>query len=320
MRPFSYWLLALLSLLMLALVSLLVGAYAISLEDIFRQPDMANVMMSSRIPRTLAVLIVGSILGIVGCLSQSVMNNVFAEPTTLGTPQGIALGLLLTSVFLPEVGLVGTMLLGAGMGLLSLLVFFALLQKLTLSDPLQLPLIGLVYSAILGAGVTFLAFEFDRMQMLAVWLNGDFATIIQGRYELLWGAFIIGLIVYWMANQFSMLGMGEALAKTLGVPYRALVVVALMMIALATSLVVATVGMISFLGLVIPNIVRQYCGDNLKHSLPWCAWMGASSLLLCDVIGRLLTHPLEVPANLVFAVFAGTVFLVMLWRGDRRAF
>ncbi|RBO78513.1 iron chelate uptake ABC transporter family permease subunit [Marinomonas aquiplantarum] len=320
MRPFSYWLLALLSLLMLALVSLLVGAYAISLEDIFRQPDMANVMMSSRIPRTLAVLIVGSILGIVGCLSQSVMNNVFAEPTTLGTPQGIALGLLLTSVFLPEVGLVGTMLLGAGMGLLSLLVFFALLQKLTLSDPLQLPLIGLVYSAIWGAGVTFLAFEFDRMQMLAVWLNGDFATIIQGRYELLWGAFIIGLIVYWMANQFSMLGMGEALAKTLGVPYRALVVVALMMIALATSLVVATVGMISFLGLVIPNIVRQYCGDNLKHSLPWCAWMGASSLLLCDVIGRLLTHPLEVPANLVFAVFAGTVFLVMLWRGDRRAF
>jgi len=310
MRPFSYWLLALLSLLMLALVSLLVGAYAISLEDIFRQPDMANVMMSSRIPRTLAVLIVGSILGIVGCLSQSVMNNVFAEPTTLGTPQGIALGLLLTSVFLPEVGLVGTMLLGAGMGLLSLLVFFALLQKLTLSDPLQLPLIGLVYSAILGAGV----------KMLAVWLNGDFATIIQGRYELLWGAFIIGLIVYWMANQFSMLGMGEALAKTLGVPYRALVVVALMMIALATSLVVATVGMISFLGLVIPNIVRQYCGDNLKHSLPWCAWMGASSLLLCDVIGRLLTHPLEVPANLVFAVFAGTVFLVMLWRGDRRAF
>jgi iron complex transport system permease protein len=318
MRPFSYCLLALSGLLVLTLFSLLVGAYSISVMDIWRQPDMANVMISSRIPRTLAVLIVGSILGIVGCLSQSVMNNVFAEPTTLGTPQGIALGLLLCSIMFPEIGLVGKMLFGTSMGLLSLLVFFALLQKLTLSDPLQLPLIGLVYSAILGAGVTFLAFEFDRMQMLAVWLNGDFATIIQGRYELLWGALIIGIMAYWMANQFSMLGMGEDLARALGVPYRALVFIALTMIALATSLVVATVGMISFLGLVIPNIVRQYCGDNLKKSLPWCAWMGASSLLLCDVIGRLLTHPLEVPANLIFAVFAGTVFLVMLWRGDRR--
>ncbi|WP_191600868.1 iron chelate uptake ABC transporter family permease subunit [Marinomonas algicola] len=319
MKSFSYGFLALSSLLALTLYSLLVGAYSLSIMDIWRQPDMTNVMISSRIARTLSVLIVGGILGIIGCLSQSVMNNHFAEPTTLGTPQGIAIGLLLSHVIFPEMGLVGHMLLGASMGFLSLLLFFALLQKLTLSDPLQLPLIGLVYSAILGAGVTFLAFEFDRMQMLAVWLNGDFATIIQGRYELLWGALIIGIMAYWMANQFSMLGMGEDLARTLGVPYRALVFMALSMIALATSLVVATVGMISFLGLVIPNIVRPYCGDNLQHSLPWCAWMGASSLLICDVIGRLLTHPLEVPANLIFAVFAGTIFLVMLCRGNQRA-
>lgn len=319
MKFYSYWLLALPTLLILVLFSLLVGAYSISIIEIWRQPEMTNVMISSRIPRTLAVLIVGSILGIVGCLSQSVMNNAFAEPTTLGTPQGIALGLLLASIFFPDIGLIGTMLFGTIMGLISLLLFFSLLQKLTLSDPLQLPLIGLVYSAILGAGVTFFAFEFDRMQMLSTWLSGDFSTIIQGRYELLWGALIVGIVVYWMANQFSMLGMGEDLAKTLGVPYRAFVLIALAMIALATSLVVVTAGLISFLGLVIPNIVRQYCGDNLQRSLPWCAWMGASSLLLCDVIGRLLTHPLEVPVNLVFALFAGTIFLIMLWRGDRRA-
>ena len=310
---------AIVSLVLISLLSLMIGAYPLSLTDIFQQPHMAQVMMSSRIPRTLAVLIVGSILGTVGCLSQAVMNNVFAEPTTLGTPQGIALGLLSASLLFPELGLVGQMMFGVLTGLLSLLLFFVLLQKITIADPLHLPLIGLVYSAILGAVVTFFAFEYDRMQMLAVWLNGDFATVIEGRYELLWGALIIGVIVYWFASQFSMLGMGESLAKSLGVPYNFLVFIALGLIATATSLVVATVGMISFLGLVLPNIVRQYCGDNLRQSLPWCAWLGAFSLLCCDLVGRLLAHPLEIPANLIFAILAGLVFLVILWRGGQHA-
>ncbi len=303
------------SLVVLMLYSLTIGAVSLPWSMLFHDPDLFQLLMVSRFPRTIAVVIVGSVLGMIGCLSQVVMNNRFAEPTTLGTPQGIVLGLLIGSIWFPQLGLLPQMLLGCATGLVSLMVLKGLLVKLPNIDPLQLPLIGLVYSAILGAAATFIAFEFDRLQTIMVWLNGDFANVIQGRYELLWLAALLGGVSFIGAPYISLLGMGEHATVNLGVPYGRLVFFTMLLIALVTSFVVVTVGMISFLGLMIPNIIRQYLGDNLRSSLPWCAWLGGFSLLLCDVIGRLLISPLELPASVIFGTFAAGMFLVILWRG-----
>lgn len=306
---------AIFSLLTLSLWSVLIGTFQLSLIEMISNPNVREVVLVSRLPRTFAVIIAGAVLGMLGCLSQTVMNNAFAEPTTLGTPQGIALGLLVASIIFPEQSLLLHMLMGCSAGLSSLLFLNWLIKRLRLADSMQLPLIGLVYSAILGAGATFLAFEYDRLQTLMSWLNGDFSTVLAGNYELLWGAFFTGLAVYLAASYFSLLAVGQTLASGLGVPYQRIAFLAMVMIALGTSLVVVTVGMISFLGLVIPNIVRQYVGDNLTHSLPWSGWLGAFLLLSCDILGRILGSPIELPASVVFGTFAAGLFLIMLWKG-----
>ncbi|MDB4836953.1 iron chelate uptake ABC transporter family permease subunit [Marinomonas sp.] len=300
---------------LLILTSLFIGTYHVTLTNLLTNENAAMVLLKSRIPRTLAIVIAGGVLGLIGGLSQVVLCNRFAEPTTIGTAQGVAIGLLVTHIFWPELPLLFTMLIASGFGLLSLMVFFSLIRQLKLNDPMLLPLIGLIYSAILGAFATFIAFEFDLIQFLMVWLNGDFSTVIEGRYELIWGAAIIAVVVYWLANQLNLLNLGELLGRSLGVPFKTLVFLSMVMIALSTSMIVATVGMISFLGLVVPNIVRHYLGDNLKQSLPWSALIGASLLLTCDIVGRYLAKPFEIPASLVFGVLGGGFFVWTLYRG-----
>jgi iron complex transport system permease protein len=308
-------LLFILVLFMLMLISLFIGTYHVTLSSLFTNEQVSMVLLQSRIPRTLAIVIAGGVLGLIGGLSQVVLSNRFAEPTTIGTAQGVAIGLLVAHIFWPELPLFLIMLIASGFGLLSLLGFFAIIRQLKLNDPMLLPLIGLIYSAILGAFATFIAFQFDLMQFLMVWLNGDFSTVIEGRYELIWGAAFVAVVVYWLANQLNLLNLGEQLGHSLGVPFKTLVFVAMVMIALSTSMVVATVGMISFLGLVVPNIVRHYLGDNLKQSLPWSAVIGASLLLACDIVGRYLANPFEIPASLVFGVLGGCIFVWTLYRG-----
>ncbi|MFT2099503.1 iron chelate uptake ABC transporter family permease subunit [Marinomonas sp. 2405UD66-6] len=309
-------LLFVLCLMTLMLASLFIGTYDLTLASVFENEQASIVMLLSRVPRTLAVVIAGGVLGLIGGLSQVVLNNRFAEPTTIGTAQGVAIGLLGTHILWPESPLYVHTLVASGFGLLSLFGFFSIIRQLKLNDPMLLPLIGLIYSAILGAIATFIAFEFDLMQFLMVWLNGDFSTVISGRYELIWGAAAIAVLVYWLANQLNLLNLGEQTGRALGVPFRTLVFIAMIMIALSTSMVVATVGMISFLGLVVPNIVRYYLGDNLKQSLPWSALIGAFLLLGCDMLGRYLSNPFELPASLVFGVLGGCFFIWVLYKGE----
>ena len=305
-------------LLVLMVTSLFIGTYNLSIFSVLDNEQASRVLLLSRLPRTLAIVIAGGVLGLIGGLSQVVLNNRFAEPTTIGTVQGVSIGLLVAHAFWPSMPLFFTMLIASGCGLLSLLGFFSIIRQLKLNDPMLLPLIGLIYSAILGAVATFFAFEFDLMQFLMVWLNGDFSTVIDGRYELIWGAALVAVIVYWLANQLNLISLGETLGRSLGVPFKALVFISMVMIALSTSMIVATVGMISFLGLVVPNIVRYYLGDNLKRSLPWSALIGACLLLACDIVGRYLANPFEIPASLVFGVLGGSIFVWSLYKGEAR--
>src|SRR5699024_7042308 len=130
------------------------------------------------------------------------------------------------------------------------------------------------------------------------WMQGDFSVIMSGNYELMYVSIPILIIAYLFANKFTIAGMGEDFARNLALNYRQVVNIGLIIVALVTASVVLSVGIIPFLGLIIPNIVTIYQGDHLKKSLIHTALLGANFVLACDIIGRIIIYPYEIPISL----------------------
>lgn len=143
---------------------------------------------------------------------------------------------------------------------------------------------------------------------------GDFSKIVQGNYEIIYLILPIVALAYLFAQRFTVLGMGEGMASSLGLNYAANTALGLLLVALTVSATVITVGAIPFVGLVIPNLVAIYYGENLQRTLPIVALCGASLLLACDIVGRLLIYPFEVPIGMTAGSVGGVLFLVLLMR------
>ncbi|MEG1115531.1 MAG: iron chelate uptake ABC transporter family permease subunit, partial [Janthinobacterium sp.] len=155
------------------------------------------------------------------------------------------------------------------------------------------------------------------LQSMQGWLLGDFSKIVQGNYEIIYLILPIVAITYLYAQRFTVLGMGEGMATSLGLNYAATVALGLMLVAVTVAATVITVGAIPFVGLAIPNLVALRYGDNLGRTLPLVALGGASLLLACDIAGRLLIYPFEVPIGLTAGGVGGLLFLVLIIRGRR---
>ena len=130
------------------------------------------------------------------------------------------------------------------------------------------------------------------------------------RYELLWLTGGLALAAYLIADQLTILGLGETVSVNLGLNRTAVLWVGLVIVALITSLVLVTVGNIPFIGLVVPNIISRLMGDKLRQSLPAVALLGASLVLLCDILGRVIVFPFEIPVSTVFGVLGTVLFFV----------
>ena len=172
-----------------------------------------------------------------------------------------------------------------------------------------------MYGNILSSITTFFAYEADLIQNISSWLMGSFTLIIAGRYELLYVSVPAVVLAYLFANKFTVAGMGEEFARNLGLSYKQVLNIGLILVALISTTVVLTVGVIPFLGLIVPNIVSLYLGDNLRRTIPHTAVLGVVFLLICDIIGRIVIHPHEIPVNVTVAVIGSAIFLTMLIRG-----
>ena len=150
-------------------------------------------------------------------------------------------------------------------------------------------------------------------------MNGEFSGVLQGRYELLWIAAGVAALSYLAADQFAIIGMGRTTSVNLGLNYTQVVVVGLLSISVVTALTVVTVGMIPFVGLVVPNIVSRLSGDNLRATLPMTAVSGAALVLASDIVGRLIRYPFEIAVGSVFGVLGAAVFLWLLYAPRRHA-
>ena len=304
--------------LLLAVASLLIGVGNVSFSGLMagRSEDWL-LLTNSRLPRLISIVIAGASLSISGLILQCLSRNRFVSPTTAGLEDSARFGVLLALILLPaSTGWLQTSF-AAFTTFLGAMCFMAILNTLKHRDTVFVPLVGMMFGNIINSITVFFALQFDLLQDINAWLQGDFSSVLSGRYETLFVSIPALLLAYVFAQRFVLAGLGEDFAVNLGVNYKRTMALGLVLVSIVTAVVIVTVGSIPFLGLIVPNLVALYLGDNLKLTLPHTAVVGALLVLVCDLTGRLVIYPYEISVSLIMGIIGSVVFLSMLLKRYR---
>ncbi|MBV6682209.1 ABC transporter permease [Bacillus sp. JRC01] len=302
-------------LILLSALSLFVGVSSISPADLLSgRTDEVEVFLVSRLPRLVAILLAGAGMSIAGLIMQSLSRNKFVSPTTAGTMDATRLGILVSMIIFVEASTMEKLLVAFAFAMAGTFLFMQILDRIKFKDAVFIPLVGLMLGNVLSSVTTFFAYKANLIQNMSSWLQGDFSLIMKGRYELLYISVPVIILAYLFANRLTVAGMGEEFSKNLGMSYRSIVNIGLILTSLVTVTVILTVGMIPFLGLIVPNIVSLFKGDHLQRTLPHTAIVGAIFLLVCDILGRIIIFPYEISISLMVGVIGSAIFLYMLLR------
>lgn len=304
----------------ISIISLGVGVKDFDYLFLFNQNlDTWNIAMLSRIPRLVSILVTGASLGIAGLIMQTITRNKFVSPSTVGTMEWCRLGILISIVLFGSKSTMMKIFIAFIVSLAGTLLFMKVLSKIRFTDSIMVPLIGLMMGNVVSSITTFFAYRLDLIQNISSWLQGDFSLIIKGNYELLYLGIPFLLIAGLYAHHFTLVGMGESFSKNLGLNYNRIVMIGLIIVSVVTSIVVVSVGSIAFVGLIIPNLISVYRGDNLKATIFDTAILGATFLLVCDIIGRVLIAPYEIPISVIVSIVGSALFLGIIFRRKRYA-
>lgn len=299
----------------LCFASLLLGAkYASVTQMLTFSDDVWLVLSASRLPRLFALICSGAGLAVCGVILQQIVQNKFVEPATCGGLDAAKLGILISIIHAPSMGVTARMLGALVFCLLASLAFILIIRGIRYKSPVLIPIIGIMFGSVLSAIAELYAYQNNMMQSMQGWMLGDFSKIVQGNYEIIYLILPIVMLTYLYAQRFTIAGMGEGLATTLGLSYFSLVILGLVLVSLTIATTVITVGSIPFIGLIIPNLVAMRYGDNLKRTLPIIAFAGATLLIICDLLGRLILYPFEIPIGLTASCLGGLIFLVIVWK------
>lgn len=295
--------------LVLALLaaSLMVGQY-----DILGTEDGWEMFRATRVPRTIALVLAGAAMAMSGLIMQMLTQNRFVEPTTTGTTEWAGLGLLASFLLFPDGSVMTRMLLAVGAAFVGTMVFFAFLRRVTLRSSLVVPIVGIMLGAVVSAVSTFIALQTDLLQSLGVWFAGSFTSVIAGQYEILWVVLLVVIAVFFYADRLTAAGLGEDIATNIGLNYNRIVLVGTSLVAVATGVVTVVVGNLPFLGLIVPNIVSMLRGDDLRSNLPWVCLTGIGVVTLCDLLGRIVIAPFEMPVSVILGVVGAAVFIALI--------
>ncbi|MGO2002906.1 MULTISPECIES: ABC transporter permease [Micrococcaceae] len=292
--------------------SLLTGVY-----DIFGAQDGGEMFAITRIPRTIALVLSGAAMAMSGLVMQLLTQNRFVEPTTTGTTEWAGLGLLAVMICAPGAGIMAKMIGAVVAAFIGTMVFFLFLRRVSLKASLTVPIVGIMLGAVVGAVSTFIALQTDMLQSLGIWFAGSFTSVLRGQYEVLWIVALVGVAVFWVADRFTVAGLGEEVATNVGLNYNQIMLLGTGLIAVATGIVTVVVGNLPFLGLIVPNIVSMFRGDDLRGNLPWVCLLGIGIVTVCDLIGRTIIMPFEVPVSLILGIVGAVVFIGLLLRQRR---
>ncbi|MBH0120904.1 iron chelate uptake ABC transporter family permease subunit [Rhodococcus sp. HM1] len=295
-------------------LSLFTGVY-----DIFGGEQGWEMFEITRIPRTIALVLAGAAMAMSGLVMQLLTQNRFVEPTTAGTTEWAGLGLILMLILVPDAGLMPRMIGAIAAAFVGTMIFFLFLRRVALSSSLIVPIVGIMLGAVVGSITTYLALATDTLQSLGVWFAGSFTSILRGQYEVLWIVALVAIAIFVVADRFTVAGLGEDVATNVGLNYNRLILLGTGLIAIATGVVTVVVGNLPFIGLIVPNIVSMFRGDDLRSNLPWVCLLGIAIVTVCDLIGRTIIAPFEIPVSLILGVVGAVVFIALLLRSRRHA-
>lgn len=296
----------------LLVLSLFTGVYDITGSD-----DGAEMFAITRIPRTIALVLAGAAMAMSGLVMQLLTQNRFVEPGTTGTTEWAGLGLLTVMVLAPTASILVKMVGAVIAAFIGTMIFFAFLRRVSMRSSLIVPIVGIMLGAVVGSISTFFALQTDLLQNLGVWFAGSFTSVLRGQYEVLWIVAFVAVAVFILADRLTVAGLGEDVATNVGLNYRRILLIGTGLVAIATGVVTVVVGNLPFLGLIVPNIVSMFRGDNLRSNLPWVCLLGIGIVVVCDLIGRVIIMPFEVPVSLILGVLGAIVFIILLLRKRR---
>ncbi|MHA3684614.1 ABC transporter permease [Leucobacter sp. HY1908] len=310
-RPAKPWALAA---AVLVVAGLLVASLSVGVYDISGTQFGSELFWITRVPRTLALVLAGAAMAVSGLVMQMLTQNRFVDATTSGTTEWAALGLLVTVLLAPDASMVTRMVISSVCAFIGVVLFMTILGRIAIRTTLVVPLVGIMLGAVVSAVTTFLAAQFNLLQMLATWFMGSFTQVVRGRYEVLWIVGIVTVLVFVLADRITVAGLGKDVATNVGLNYRRVLFLGTGLVAIASGVTTVVVGFLPFLGLVVPNIVSMTRGDNVRSNLPWVCLGGVGLVVACDIIGRLIIMPFEIPVSMVLGLVGAAAFIALLLR------
>lgn len=304
--------------IILALISIFVGVHDITPMDLIRMDmEKINVLLISRLPRLISIVVAGVGMSIGGVIMQQISNNKFVSPTTAATIDSAQLGVVVSMLLFTSATLIEKMITAFIFALLGTFVFMKILKKIKMKNVIFIPLVGIMVGNVIGSITEFIAYKFNLVQNVNSFLQGKFSMILKGNYELLYLAIPLIAVAFLYANKFTIIGMGEDISSTLGLNYNRISNIGVTIVSLISALVVITVGSIPFIGLIVPNIVSLFKGDNLSKNIWITALFGANFVLICDIIGRIVIYPYEVSISLTVGIIGSIIFLYLIFRRNK---
>lgn len=320
MKDRKIFLIILASLLLVALVimfstigSVNLGFREILKEIIYKDNEMIRtVVFKMRLPRNLLAILVGANLAVAGLLLQAVMKNPLADPGITGVSSGASVGAIIILLLSPAYTAFLPIIAFLGGGIACILVYMMAWKKGL--QPNRIVLAGVAVNTILGGVISFFTTLYsDRIQSAMLWLNGSLATKTWADVELLVGYSVVGLVAsFFLIRSANILQLGDEAAVNLGVNiHRARIIISVVAVFLAATST-AVVGIVSFVGLIVPHIARMLMGTDHKYTLPFSMVLGSMVLLIADTLGRTIGGAIEIPVGVIMAIVGGPFFLYLL--------
>ena len=302
--------------------SLTLGSVDISFSTIVHtllgnvQTTDEMVIWNIRFPRNIVGALVGANLAVSGAILQAVMKNPLADPGIVGVSSGAGLAGVIMLIFMPEASILLTPVAFVG-AMLSAAAVYALAWKNGIR-PTRIILAGVAVSAFLGSGISaLLVFYSDKVQGALLWMVGVLSARSWPQVETLFPYTILGLVLALAGcKALTILSLGDETARGLGVPVERVRFSMTAVAALLAAGAVSVAGLIGFVGLVVPHIVRLIIGTDYKYVIPGSAILGAGVLVFCDTLGRVAFSPIEIPAGIIMAFLGAPFFLYLLRRSS----
>lgn len=274
-----------------------------------------TIIWNIRLPRVLLAMIIGANIAISGALLQAVMGNPLADPGLTGVTSGAAVCVLIIMLAAPEYTQFIPIAAFVG-GLIAATIVYALAWRRNGISPITIILSGVAVNALCGGGIGYLSIMYsDRLPAAVQWLNGSLAAKGNNALWMVFPYAIVGWILSIFAiRKANVIRMGDQVASNLGENVTKIRILLSILAVFLAAISVAAIGMIGFVGLVVPHMARLLVGSNYKYLLPMSMALGALVLLLADTGGRTLFAPLEIPAGILMAVIGGPYFLYLMRR------